>query len=235
MWAGRPRAARGAGGGGAAAPGAPAADPDGRQVVTTADVEDRGGRVDECSERGGDQDGGAGAATLVVRVPSDQVSATVAALRDLGEVGPVTISSDDVTGSTQDLDARIDALSTSVTRPEALIAGDSTTADLITAEQALTDRQAALEQLRAERARLAEQVSLSTVRVSLSTEAAPAAGRGGFLGGLSAGWHGLVSAAGAGAVALGVLLPWVVVAGAVTAAVVTVRRRLRRRRVASPS
>ena len=243
--------------GAAAGPAAPAQDPGGRQVVTTAavavqvedpraaadaitaDVEGRGGRVDERSERAagrdGDRDSEAASATLVVRVPSDQVSATVAALRDLGEVGSVKIASDDVTGTAQDLDARIDALRTSTARLEALIAGASTTADLITAEQALTNRQAALEQLQAERARLAEQVSLSTLRVSLSTGAAPAAGRGGFLGGLSAGWHGLRSAAGAGAVALGVLLPWIVVAGAVAAAVVAVRRRLRRRRVASPS
>ena len=237
---------------GAAEAGAAAQDPAGRQVVTTAevavrvedpraaadaitaDVEGRGGRVDERSERAA-RDGEAASATLVVRVPSDQVSATVASLRDLGRVGSVTISSDDVTGAAQDLDARIDALSTSVTRLEALIAGAGTTADLITAEQALTDRQAALEQLQAQRARLAEQVSLSTLRVSLSTEAAPAATQAGFLGGVATGWHGLRSAAGAGAVVLGFLLPWVVAAGAVGAVVVAVRRRLRRRRTASSS
>lgn len=247
-------AASSAGSGAAAAapagdPAAPVAAPaDGRQVVTTgkvavrvddpraaadavtADVEGRGGRVDERSERAA-KDGDRAAASLVVRVPSEQVTATVAALRDLGDVTSVALSSDDVTGTAQDLDARIAALRTSVARLETLIADAATTADLITAEQALTDRQGALEQLVAERSRLAEQVSLSTLRVSLTTEPGRSAvERTGFSGGLAAGWHGLRAAAGALAVVAGALLPWAVVVGALVAAVVAVRRRLRRRR-----
>lgn len=220
-------------------------DPRAAADTITDAVEEDGGRVDARSEdvppgedgarpvEGTDEapSGRAASASLTVRVPSDRVTATVDALRELGEVESVSISSDDVTGAAQDLDARIAALRTSVERLDTLIAEASTTADLITAEQALTDRQASLESLVAERGRLAEQVSLSTLLISLSTQAGPSAqGSSGFVDGLATGWAGLMRSAGVLLVAAGFLLPWALAVGVVAAAVIGARRWLRSRR-----
>src|SRR4051794_2547727 len=123
----------------AGAPGAPAeTDPD-RQIVTTATasvsvkdpatgaqrvselVESAGGRVDERSEHaasGEDQDA---VADLVVRVPAAALTGLLADLEDVGGVGNVSVSRSDVTATTVDLDARISALQTSVTRLQGLM------------------------------------------------------------------------------------------------------------------
>ena len=247
----------GAGGVGVAEPAAPGspesapreADPD-RQVVTTATAsvaiedpadgaqrvselaESAGGRVDERTEqaasRGGGGDGAA--ADLVVRVPSDALTGVLADLEDLGDVESVSVSRSDVTTTAVDLDARISALRTSVTRLQALMDGAATTEALLAAEKALSERQEELESLQSRRTLLADQVELSTLTVHLRPfGVAPPGGPDGFLDGLGTGWRALVSVLGAAVIALGVLLPWLAVGGLVAAAVLAVVRLARRR------
>ena len=221
-----------------------------RQVVTTATaslavkdpaksaqrvselVESAGGRVDERTEqaasRGGGGDGAA--ADLVVRVPSDALTGVLADLEDLGDVESVSVSRSDVTTTAVDLDARISALRTSVTRLQALMDGAATTEALLAAEKALSERQEELESLQSRRALLADQVELSTLTVHLRPfGVAPPGGPDGFLDGLGTGWRALVSVLGAAVIALGVLLPWLAVGGLVAAAVLAVVRLARRR------
>lgn len=226
-----------------------------RQVVTTADTtvvlddpsagaqrvselaEDVGGRVDQRSEQTLPEDAGGGSsADLVLRVPADEVTGLLDALAELGEVANTSITRDDVTSTAVDLDARISALQVSATRLEALMAGAATTADLLAAEQVLSDRQADLESLQAQRAALADQVELSTLAVHLVEPAAAPGGDGpdGFLGGVAAGWSALTAAAGGALVVLGVLLPWLLVAGVAAAVAVPVVRRVRRRLRTAP-
>src|SRR4051794_41354020 len=218
-----------AGGGGAgsvAAPGgaAGATDSDAsRQVVTTATasvsvkdpatgaqrvselVETAGGRVDERTEQaasGEDQDS---FADLVVRVPAAALTGLLADLEDIGDVTNVSVSRSDVTATTVDLDARISALQTSATRLQTLMDGAATTEALLAAEKALSERQEKLESLQSQRAQLADQVELSTLRVHLEPfGVAPAGGPDGFVEGLGTGWRALVSALGAAVVVLGV-------------------------------
>jgi hypothetical protein len=84
--------------------------------------------------------------------------------------------------------------------------------------------------LQSQRALLADQVELSTLRVHLEPfGVAPAGGPDGFSDGLGTGWRALVTALGAVVVVLGVLLPWVAVAVLVTAAVLVPLRLARRR------
>ena len=142
----------------------------------------------------------------------------------------MSVSRSDVTTKTVDLDARISALQTSVARLQALMDDAASTADLLAAEKALSERQANLESLQSQRALLADQVELSTLTVHLQPiGVAPAGGPDGFLEGLSTGWKALVSALGAAVVVLGVLLPWLAVAGLVAAAVLVSLRTVRRR------
>jgi hypothetical protein len=233
--------------------GAPAVpddtDPD-RQVVTTASaslavedpaesaqrvselVESAGGRVDERTEQAASgEDGVEGAvADLVVRVPAAALTGVLADLEDLGDVESVSVSRSDVTATAVDLDARISALQTSVARLQALMDDAATTEALLAAEEALSERQEQLESLQSQRALLADQVELSTLSVHLEPfGVAPAGGPEGFLDGLGTGWRALVSALGAAVVVLGVLLPWMAVAGLVAAGVLVPIRLARRR------
>lgn len=237
--------------------GLTAADAGGRQVVTTgeaglvspnpraaadavvAEVEAAGGRVDARRETAARADEGTAAtADLTVRVPAGAVTGLLDALDEIGDVDHVDLSSDDVTAAAQDLDARIRAMTLSVARMEDLLNRATTRQEVLEAEGTLTERQASLESLQSERARMAEQVALSTLRISIWTPAEPvreepapveAEGPSGFLGGLAAGWSALVTVLGGVVTVLGVLLPWLALGAAVLAAVLAVRRALARR------
>jgi hypothetical protein len=234
-----------------AAPGDQETAPDDadRQVVTTASasvavddpadgaqrvselVESAGGRVEERTERAeSGADGNDAAADLVVRVPSDELTDLLADLEEIGDVEHVSVSRSDVTATAVDLDARISALQTSVTRLQSLMDQAADTEALLAAEAALSERQAELESLQSQRTVLADQVELSTLRLHLAPPGvAPAGGPDGFLDGLATGWRALVSALGAAVVVLGVLLPWLVVAGLLAAGVLVPVRLARRR------
>ena len=237
---------------GAAAPGDPGSEPadTDRQLVTTATaslavedprdaaqrlselVESVGGRVDERTEQAAPGEDGAegGVADLVVRVPASELTGVLADLEGLGDVESVSVSRSDVTTTAVDLDARISALRTSVARLQALMDDAGSTAALLDAEEALSERQEELESLQSRRALLADQVELATLGVHLEPfGVAPAGGPDGFLDGLGTGWRALATAVGAAVVVLGVLLPWLTVAALVAGAVLVGVRLVRRR------
>ncbi|QOR70345.1 DUF4349 domain-containing protein [Ruania alkalisoli] len=173
-------------------------------------------------------------ASMTLRVPADELEGMLADLADLGDVRDVSQDSEDVTRTLVDLDARISALETSTARLEEIMAGAETSADLIEAEAALSERQAELESLLSQREHLADQVAMSTLHVQLTAEDLPEVTADGFLGGLQTGWQALVSFVSTLVVALGVLLPWLVVL-AIPAAIIAVIVRRRRRKSGSPA
>lgn len=207
-----------------------AEDPIAAARAVADDVDRRGGRVESRSESAASADGTA-TAVLVVRVPATSVTATIEELGRIGEVTAVDLQADDVTGTAQDLDARIHALELSVQRMEALMSSAGTTKDLLEAESALSERQAELESLQSQRARLADQVALSTIEVVVSGPGVlPVQTQeedGTFLTGLASGWEALVTTVGVVMVVLGALLPWLALAGVVALVVMAVRRRRR--------
>lgn len=207
--------------------------PTGTVEDVVALVEKAGGRVDARTEQAGSADD-PGSATLTVRVPSTQVSAVIDALRGLGTVTTLALSTNDVTGAAQDLDARINAQQLSVARMEDVLAHATTTADIMAAEEAVRQRQSDLEAMVAERTRMADQVALSTLTLTLSAPPAPAedSGPGSFPSALATGWRSLVATLGELALVLGVLLPWLVFIGAVATPFVVLGRRRARRRAA---
>ena len=240
----------GTGSGAAVAPGGSPAAPDSdanRQVVTTATasvtvkdpaagaqrvsqlVETAGGRVDERTEQAASGNDQGASADLVVRVPAAALTGLLADLKDVGDVANVSVSRSDVTTKAVDLDARISALQTSVARLQALMGQAASTADLLAAEKALSERQENLESLQSQRALLADQVELSTLTVHLvPVGVAPPGGPDGFLEGLGTGWRALVTTLSAAVVVLGILLPWLAVAGLVAAGVLASVRMVRR-------
>jgi hypothetical protein len=189
-----------------------AADPIATADRATAIVLGAGGRIDNSSEQPGTGTEKA-SATLVLRIPSSNLTGTLTAVKRLGTVESATLNATDVTGQSKDIEGRITALQTSVDRLLALMAKATTTADLITIESTLSDRQAQLDSLRAQQKALADQVAMSTITLTIHAKGttAAAAPPGTFWSGLTAGWESLVAAVNGLLVVLGVLLPWLVV------------------------
>ena len=206
------------------APSTPVTAPTNRQVITTGTVEvtnadpasvatelaataERlGGRVDARTETGGEK----ARATLTLRVPNEKVNELVEKVGGLGEVGSGRLAHEDVPGTVGDLAARTRATQVSVDRLTAILARADTTDQVIAAESALTSRQQELETLQSRRASIGDQVSLSTVTVTVEKPTVTV-DRSGFTGGLRDGWDALLGAGRWLLVIVGAVLPWAAV------------------------
>jgi hypothetical protein len=192
-------------------------------------TEDAGGRVDartEYAPTNGDQ----GSASLTLRLPSATLTASIDELKALGEVESVSLTAQDVTTQSQDLDARITALRASLDRLLALMSNATNTDSLIALETAISERQGNLESLEAQQRYLADQVTLSTIELSLISPAnAPADVPQNFWSGIVVGWNAFISAMSGLLVILGVILPWIAIAALISAAVLLIVRWSKRR------
>ena len=190
-------------------------------------VESAGGRVDGRSEyapTGGDR----GSASLTLRIPADELQDVIDDLSELGRADEISTSTTDVTVAVADLDSRIATQRGIVERLNALFGQAATIADLVELETRIAEHQATLEDLEAQQRSVADQVALSTLSLYLRSEAeAPAQQPLDFLSGLAAGWGAFVAFFSGLLVALGVLLPWLVLAGLLAAAAVFLVRRRR--------
>lgn len=198
----------------------------------TATVDNAQGRVDSRSEDAGS---GAGRArtSMVLRVPAAKLDDVIRDLEALGTVEHVEITTDDVTAQRVDLDARIKALQTSVDRLLAIMRDARDPDALIKAEDALSERQAELDSLRAQRDALGDQIAYSTVNVTFiaQTLGGPEPGKyRGFFGQVERGWDALVSLVGDLVLLFGLLLPWLgvlAVAGGITYGIVRLAKARR--------
>lgn len=109
---------------------------------------------------------------VVIRVPADRYDAAVDDVRGLGEVLDLSVSTQDVTGATADLAARIDAQRASVARVRELMARAGSLSEVVQVEKELADRQSELESLVAERDQLAKSVAMATITANLLDPAA---------------------------------------------------------------
>lgn len=194
--------------------------------AATRIVETAGGRVDGRVEQA-PTDARTASARLTIRIPSEHLTATIDRVKKLGRLESIDLAKQDVTAKAKDLEARITALRTSVDRLVDLMSKAGTTADLITIESALSDRQGNLESLASEKRSMDDRIDLSTVTLELGTAAtAPARVPGTFLTGLAAGWDSFVGFLSGLLVVIGVLLPWVGFLGALALAALLVLRRI---------
>jgi hypothetical protein len=192
-------------------------------------VEAAGGRVDARSEQA-PTNGDNGSVTLTLRIPADTFSDTLDELTALGRNVSVETQANDVTTQTQDLDARINALTASVDRLLALLATAQDTAVLIELETAISARQGELDSLQAQRRSLEDQVSMSTLTLTLVSEAdVPGETPQTFWDALVAGAAALGAFFSGAFLALGYALPWL---AAVAIGVLLILLVIRRRRTA---
>lgn len=175
--------------------------------------------------------GNGGGAILELRIPSARLTETIDELEALGEREELVLSSDDVTFERRDLTARISALESSVARLLALQDAAADLDDLIALESAISDRQAELESLQAQERYYEDQVSLSTITLTLGSEdVAPVDEPDSFWTGLTTGWDALLAFLGGVLVVAGVLLPWLIVLGVLALVSWAAFRRARTRR-----
>ncbi|MBX3094132.1 MAG: DUF4349 domain-containing protein [Cryobacterium sp.] len=204
------------------------ADPVGTADEVTRIVAAAGGHVESRNEYVGTP-GNPGRADLTLRIPSNRLDAVLTSLKELGEARDTTISSTDVTQQSQDISARITALETSVDRLLALLERADDTDTLITIERELSQRQAELEGLKAQKRYLDDQVAMSTIAVYLVAERdAPIDEPDNFWTGLQTGWDAFVAFWAGMLVALGVLAPWLVLIGLIVLGVVLIVKRASR-------
>lgn len=200
-------------------------------------VDAQGGEITE--ETTDTDDGGdTSYSRLVVRVPSEKFAAAMSALEQAGTLSSSSRGSDDVTTEVIDTGVRVRAQEASLERVELLLAEAEDLKDIIWIESQLTSRQAELDSLKSQRSWLADQTSLSTITVDISTQQVvedepedtdePA----GFLAGLKGGTGALLTVLAAVTTIVGVLLPFAVVGLIVGLPVWLVVRR--RRRSAAP-
>ena len=198
-------------------------------------VRNAGGRIDARSETAPDEHY-AGSASLTLRIPSNHLDAVVGDLRKLGTVDQFSTDSYDVTTVVTDLDAKISTLRASTGRIEALLSQAKDISDIITLENELDRRQAELQSLEAQQRGLDDQVSMSTIDLSLTTEpvviVAVDDSPGNFWDALVSGWNALVGFLSGAAIVIGVLLPWIALLGLIALAVV-IPVRVRKSRNAS--
>jgi hypothetical protein len=176
-------------------------------------VDAQGGDVtDESTET--DQEGHTSYARLVVRVPSAKFSATMEALEGAGSLLSSDRGSDDVTTEVIDNGARVRAQEASLERVELLLAEAKTLKEVIWIESQLTSRQAELDSLKSQQAWLADQTSMSTITVDISTRVRQVVEEpdddtpAGFMAGLEGGMKAVAAMLVAVATILGALLPF---------------------------
>jgi hypothetical protein len=166
----------------------------------------------------------------VLRVPADKFSTTLSDLSRLGTEESRSVQTEDVTETVIDLDARLATQRTSVNRVRALLERANSVGEIVSIEAELTRREAELASLEQRKAKLSDQVSLSTITVDLRGPEAPSeqpTEQTGFVAGLKAGWNGFLASVQVVLTIVGWLLPWLLAIGAPLWLVLWLLRRRR--------
>ena len=153
--------------------------------------------------------------TMTLRVPTARFSEAMTEIGRVGKVEQQSRKSEDVTTQVIDNDARVRAAERSIRQIEVLLGRARQLSDIIAIESDLARRQADLDSLRSQQAWLDDQTSLSTITVYLTRhgDRTPRTHEArGFLAGLEGGWSALEGATVLVLTAVGVVLPFAVLA-----------------------
>ena len=200
-----------------------------------------GGEVDADERTSGPH----ASATLVLRIPPDQLIPTLIELSKLGTEKSRHMSSRDVTAQVADVASRAASAREAIARLRELYTSATKISDVIQIESELSSRESDLESLEAQLRALTAQTATASVTLSLISRAAPVKHpaakhdhkQGGFLGGLRNGWDAFVRGAAVVAAVLGAVLPFAVllVVLALLGRVLRPRLRVARRTPPAPA
>ncbi|MEU0877881.1 DUF4349 domain-containing protein [Lentzea sp. NPDC005914] len=168
--------------------------------------------------------------TVTVRVPSSELDRVVRDLASVGEVTRSEVRSEDVTDQLVDTEARIATQKASVERLRVLFERAGSTSEIAQIEGELTKRQSELESMQRRSESLKGKVALATLTVQVATVpiAPPEPEKAGFVGAFLGGWDAVVEFLRWITVAVGALLPFVLVLAVPAAVVIYVLRRRKR-------
>lgn len=181
-----------------------------------------------------------GSAELTLRVPPTAFGPTLDALGRLGKELDRQRSAEDVTMQVTDTDSRVQSQRRSVERMRVLLARATTIGQVVQVESELARREADLESLEAQLARLKDLTDLATIQVHLSSpDRSPAPPRHekeqlGFLSGLRGGWDAFVGIVVVALTVVGALVPFAVTAALVAVPLLLVWRSHHRRPAPTP-
>jgi hypothetical protein len=166
-------------------------------------------------------------ATLVVRVPPEQLGATLTQLSKLGTEKGRRLSTQDVTSKVADVNSRVASARAAIARLRVLYQRARKIADVINLESELSTRESDLESLQAQQRALAAETSTAAITLTLTSPprkthhvGAPESKHHdtGFLGGLRGGWHAFTTGLGVLATAIGAMLPFLILLAALALA-----------------
>lgn len=175
---------------------------------------------------------------MVLRVPADSLDRLIEDLSAFGKVTGRSTQVEDATEQVVDLDARVATQQASVARVRELLTKAQSIGDVVAIESELSRREADLDSLTRRLTALRDQVALSTLTIDLRGPAAapkPDERATGFLGGLTAGWEGLLALGSVVAAVVGFVLPFVPVLALLFGIGWLARRIARGRRTPAPA
>jgi hypothetical protein len=156
-------------------------------------------------------------ASLILRVPPEDLTAVLTRLSQLGTEKSRHLSTQDVTSKVADVNSRVNSARGAIVRLRDLYQHAVKVADVIEIESELSSRESDLESLQAQQRALTAQTSMATITLTLTTAAVVAKppakhhdDRSGFLGGLHNGWDAFSRGAAAVATAAGAVLPFAI-------------------------
>lgn len=157
-------------------------------------------------------------ATLVLRVPPDQLDDALNRLSALGVEKSRHSTTRDVTARVADVTSRVASAEGSIARLRQLYRSATKVPDVIAIENELATRESDLEALQAQQRALAADTTTARITLTLIRQSAPpppppppAHHRSGFIGGLLNGWDAFRDGADALATAAGAVLPFLAV------------------------
>ncbi|PIE21559.1 MAG: hypothetical protein CSA64_01485 [Arachnia propionica] len=152
-------------------------------------------------------------ATLEVSVPADRFEEAMDKISELGELRAKTVTADDVTTQVVDVESRIKTLRQSIARLQELMNKSGSVSDIAAVEMELTSRQSDLEAMLAIQKSLQERVAQSHIVVEFVSPSQIAPNYDNpFVQGITGAWRAMLATTTAILVALGALLPVLVVA-----------------------
>jgi len=156
-------------------------------------------------------------ASLTLRVPPTEFRSVLTKLAGLGERLSQSQTAEDVTTQVVDTKSRVATQQRSVARVRALLGEANTLGEVVQIESELAKREADLESLEAQLARLKDVADLATIEVNLVGPDAEAPVEVededlGFPAGLRGGWDAFVQIVVVGLTVLGALLPFLLTA-----------------------
>jgi Domain of unknown function (DUF4349) len=172
------------------------------------------------------------------KVPATAYQATLTALAGLGTRLSESQQAQDVTQTVADVSSRVASAQAAIAQLRRLLTRTGSVSGLLSVQDQINQEEASLEALQSQQRALAGETTFATISmVIVSTlpahhqhHHAKKKAAGGFVGGLTAGWHALGTVAGAVFTATGAVLPFAIVLALLALAVYAARRRLARRK-----